>query len=42
MKPVFDDAPFEVCGRADGAERMTLWVRDGIGDLCVEAAVELG
>ncbi len=42
VKPVFADAPFEVCGRAEGGARMTLWVRDGSGDLSVEAAAELG
>ncbi len=42
VKPVFADAPFEVCGRAEGGARMTLWVRDGAGDLSVEAAAELG
>jgi 3-methylfumaryl-CoA hydratase len=41
VKPVFDDAPFQVCGRADGANGMVLWVRDGAGDLCVDGAVEL-
>ena len=42
LKPVFNDAPFEVCGRADGEAQMTLWVRDGAGELCVDGAVELG
>ena len=42
VKPVFDDAPFTVCGRRDGENAVALWVRDGAGDLCVEAAAELG
>jgi len=42
VKPVFDDAPFMVCGRRDGEDTVALWVRDGAGDLCVDAAAELG
>jgi 3-methylfumaryl-CoA hydratase len=42
VKPVFDDAPFTICGRRDGENAVVLWVRDSAGDLCVDAAVELG
>ncbi len=42
VAPVFDDAPFTICGRRDGEHAMALWVRDGAGDLCVDAAAELG
>ena len=41
LKPVFDDAPFEVCGHRKGADAVTLWARDGAGDLCVDGLVEL-
>ena len=41
-KPVFDDAPFTICGRRDGQDAVELWVRDSAGDQCVDAAVELG
>ncbi|MCH8917235.1 MAG: acyl-CoA dehydrogenase [Alphaproteobacteria bacterium] len=42
VAPVFDDAPFTICGRRDGEHAVALWVRDGAGDLCVDAAAELG
>ncbi len=42
VKPVFDDAPFTICGRRDGENAIALWVRDAAGDLCVDAAAELG
>jgi 3-methylfumaryl-CoA hydratase len=42
VKPVFDNAPFTVCGRRDGEASVTLWVQDGAGELCVDAAAELG
>ena len=42
VKAVFDDAPFTICGRRDGENAVALWVRDGAGDLCVDAAAELG
>ncbi|HSR55449.1 MAG TPA: MaoC family dehydratase N-terminal domain-containing protein [Alphaproteobacteria bacterium] len=41
VKPVFDTAPFTICGRRDGDTAVTLWVRDDPGDLCVDAGVEL-
>ena len=42
VKPVFDDAPFTICGRRDGENTVVLWVRDSAGDHCVDAAAELG
>lgn len=42
VRPVFDDAPFSICGRRDGEKALALWVQDGKGVLCVEAAAELG
>jgi len=41
VKPVFDDAPFWVCGRREGEGGVRLWVRDAAGDLCVEAEAGL-
>ncbi len=41
VKPVFDDAPFSVCGRREGEAAVRLWVRDAAGDLCVEAEAGL-
>jgi len=40
IKPVFDTAPFYVCGRRDGA-RASLWIEDADGALCMDAAAEL-
>ena len=42
VKPVFDTAPFTVCGRRDGENALALWVRDEDGELSVDAAAELG
>ena len=36
LKPVFDIAPFKVCGEPNGASA-ELWVADDAGDLCMSA-----
>ncbi len=36
LKPVFDLAPFDVCGAPDGAAAQ-LWIADHAGDLCMSA-----
>lgn len=41
VRPVFDTAPFTLCGRREADGRLALWVADAAGDLCVDAAVEL-
>ena len=41
VKPVFDDAPFEVCGKPGDAGGVALWVRDAAGELCVDGGVEM-
>ena len=41
IKPMFDTAPFYVCGRRDGA-RASLWIEDADGALCMDATAELG
>jgi len=41
VKPVFGNAPFTICGRRDDENAVALWVRDGAGDLCVNAMAEL-
>ena len=40
IKPVFDTAPFFVCGRREGA-RASLWIEDADGALCMDATAEL-
>jgi hydroxyacyl-ACP dehydratase HTD2-like protein with hotdog domain len=42
VAPVFGDAPFTICGRHGGENAVALWVRNGAGDLCVDAGAELG
>lgn len=37
VRPLFDTAPFEVCGRDDGAGRFTLWAADASGALAMQA-----
>jgi len=41
VKPVFDTAPFTLCGRRDADKVIALWVRDEAGDLCVDASAEI-
>lgn len=40
LRPVFDTAPFHVCGRRDDA-RALLWIEDAAGALCMEATAQL-
>jgi 3-methylfumaryl-CoA hydratase len=39
-RPVFDTAPFHVCGRRDDG-RASLWIQDAGGALCMEATAEM-
>ncbi|CAD5367166.1 Mesaconyl-C(4)-CoA hydratase [Rubrivivax sp. A210] len=41
VKPVFDIAPFEVCGRLDGEREVRLWARTPEGHLAMEASLAL-
>ncbi|MBS0447723.1 MAG: MaoC family dehydratase N-terminal domain-containing protein [Proteobacteria bacterium] len=42
VKPLFDTAPFEVCGQAaDDGRTAELWARDAEGHLCMQAVAEL-
>jgi 3-methylfumaryl-CoA hydratase len=41
VKPVFDTAPFTLCGRKDAEKVIALWVRDADGDLCVDASASI-
>ena len=41
VKPLFDIAPFEVCGRMTDAETATLWARDAAGHLTMDASATL-
>jgi 3-methylfumaryl-CoA hydratase len=42
IKPLFDVAPFFVCGRRnDGGNTIALWAKDGDGRLAMEASAEL-
>ncbi|MET0605799.1 MAG: MaoC family dehydratase N-terminal domain-containing protein [Beijerinckiaceae bacterium] len=40
LKPVFDIAPFTVCGKPDG-DTVDLWIADNGGDLCMSAQATL-
>lgn len=40
LRPVFDTAPFRVCGRRDNG-RALLWIEDAEGALCMEASADL-
>jgi 3-methylfumaryl-CoA hydratase len=40
VQPIFDIAPFQVCGRVDG-HTVRLWARDHEGWLAMEAGAEL-
>ena len=42
VKPLFDTAPFEVCGRQDDATTVRLWARTPEGQLAMEATASLG
>lgn len=41
VKPLFDVAPFTVCGRSEDAETVTLWARTPEGHLAMEATANL-
>ena len=41
ISPLFDRAPFEVCGRADGASRFALWARNRDGGLAMQASADV-
>jgi 3-methylfumaryl-CoA hydratase len=42
MQPIFDIAPFEVCGRHDDARQVSLWARTPEGWLAMQATATLG
>ena len=41
VKPIFDIAPFQVCGRREDARKVALWARTPEGHLGMEASVTL-
>jgi 3-methylfumaryl-CoA hydratase len=41
LKPIFDTAPFEVCGRVEGARQIRLWARTHEGHSAMDARVTL-
>jgi 3-methylfumaryl-CoA hydratase len=41
MSPLFDTAPFTVCGRFDDAKSATLWARGPQGQLAMQASATL-
>jgi len=41
MSPLFDIAPFEVCGRPDG-NKISLWARNAAGGLAMQADAVAG
>ncbi len=41
MQPIFDIAPFEVCGRQDDAHSVSLWARTPDGHLAMQATATL-
>lgn len=41
VKPLFDVAPFTVCGRSEDAKTVTLWARTPEGHLAMEATANL-
>ena len=41
MKPLFDIAPFTVCGRITDANTVALWARDAAGHLAMDATATL-
>ena len=42
LAPLFDVAPFEVCGRREGGQGVALWARGPDGQLAMEANATLG
>jgi 3-methylfumaryl-CoA hydratase len=42
VKPLFDTAPFQVCGRPEGDRQVKLWARTPDGHLAMEASATLG
>jgi 3-methylfumaryl-CoA hydratase len=40
VRPIFDTAPFTLCGRPDG-KTVELWAQDANGFLCIQATAEL-
>ena len=41
MSPLFDTAPFAVCGRLDDPAHATLWARGPDGQLAMQATATL-
>ena len=41
VRPVFDIAPFEVCGRVEGDRQIQLWARTPAGHLAMDASATL-
>jgi 3-methylfumaryl-CoA hydratase len=41
VKPLFDVAPFEVCGRRDGDKTVKLWARTPEGHVAMDASATL-
>jgi 3-methylfumaryl-CoA hydratase len=41
VKPLFDTAPFEVCGRQEGGSTVKLWARTAEGHLAMDATATL-
>ena len=41
MNPLFDSAPFTVCGRFDSPHHATLWARGPQGQLVMQASATL-
>jgi 3-methylfumaryl-CoA hydratase len=41
VSPLFDLAPFEVCGRPDGTNRFALWARNRDGALAMQASADV-
>ncbi len=41
VRPLFDIAPFAVCGRPEADGRVTLWARDATGALAMEGSAQI-
>jgi 3-methylfumaryl-CoA hydratase len=41
VSPLFDGAPFTLCGRPDGDRRFALWARNAEGGLAMQASAEI-
>ena len=41
VRPLFDIAPFAVCGRRDGNDKVALWARDDTGALTMEGSAQI-